>query len=190
MCYICIFLFCSTCIDIANDSICTNYRGNGSYLNYTSDSDMLFLESYITNYIKSNISSELCRDYLLTAVCATIYPICIENGTVRQLCSDQCEDILNDTCAQDAVDVIQYINERTGNPAINFTINCSNSLNFAELYLESSVCYGDCLSVSIVNDSDNNTSVSTDPPPTTMPTVPVPNMYVCGLNYIWMGCIL
>ena len=144
---------------------------------------MLFLESDIINYIKSNVTNELCRDYLLTAVCATIYPICIENDTVQQLCSEQCEDILNDMCMQDAADVTEYINEQMGDPAISFIINCSNSLNFAELYLESSVCYdnADCLSVSIVDDSDNNTSVSTDPPPTTMPTAPVPDTYVCGL---------
>ena len=80
-----------------------------------------------------------------------------------------------------------------GDPAISFAINCSNSLNFAELYLESSVCYDDdCLSVSIVDDSVNNTSVSTDPPPTTMPTVPVPDMYVCGLNdiiFAWVAFV-
>ena len=184
----CVFLFCSTCIDITNDSICTNYRGNGSYLNYTSEVDLLFLESDIINYIKSNISNKLCRDYLMTAVCATIYPVCIENDIVQQLCSEQCEDVLNDMCTQDALDVIEYINEQMGDPAISFAINCSNSLNFAELYLESSVCYDDdCLSVSIVDDSVNNTSVSTDPPPTTMPTVPVPDMYVCGLNVVLGG---
>ena len=135
---------------------------------------MLFLESDIIDYIESNFASELCRDYLMTAVCATIYPVCTENGTVQRLCSEQCEDILNDMCMQDAADVVQYINEQMGDPVINFTINCSNSLNFAELYLESSVCYDDdCLSVSIVDDS----SVSTDPP-TTMSTITVPDMYV------------
>ena len=120
----------------------------------------------------------------MVAVCATIYPICTENDTVQQLCSEQCEDVLNDMCMQDAVDVIEYINEWMGNPAINFTINCSNSLSFAELYLDSSVCYDDeCLSVSIVDDSNNNASASTNPPPTTMSTtpttqLPVPDMYV------------
>ena len=106
MCYTCVFLFCSTCIDIANDSICTDYRGNGSYLNYTSEVDILFLESDIINYIKSSISNGRCRDYLMTAVCVTIYPVCIENDTVQQLCSAQCEDILNDMCTQDASDIL------------------------------------------------------------------------------------
>ena len=177
MCYTCI-CFCSTCIEMANDSICTGYRGNGSYLNYTSDLDVLFLESDIIDYIESNITNEPCRDYLMVTVCATIYPVCTDNDTVQQLCSEECEDILNDMCMQEAVDVIEYINEWMGDSVVNFTLNCSNSLNFAELYLESPVCYDDddCLSISIVDDSDNNTdngtAVSTNPPPTTSTPTP------------------
>ena len=167
--------------------MCTDYRGNGSYLNYTGDIDILLLESDFVDYIESNITSELCRDYLITAVCATLYPVCTENGTVQLLCPEQCEDVLNDMCMQEAADVVEYINEWIGDPVVNFTLNCSNSLNFAELYLESTVCYDDnCLLILLDDDSNNSTGNSTSvptstptptPTPTVMPTtqVPIPN---------------
>ena len=67
------FYFCSTCIDIANNSvICTDYRGNGSYLNYTTDIDIMLLEADIIDYIESNIASDQCREFLMVAVCTTI----------------------------------------------------------------------------------------------------------------------
>lgn len=162
-----------------------DYRGNGSYLNYTSDIDLALLESDVFGYIEANIVSELCKDYLMVAVCATIYPMCTESDTIQQLCSEQCNDILNeDMCMQDAADVVEYINEQIGDPTINFTLDCSNSVNFAELYLESSVCYDDgCLSISIDGVSDNNIEITTSMPtdPTTiMPTtqLSIPEMYV------------
>lgn len=152
---------------------------------------MLFLESDVIDYIESNISSELCRDYLMVTVCNTIYPVCTENDTVKQLCSEDCA--LNEgMCTQESADVITYINEWMGDPVINFTLNCSNSLNFAELYLESSVCYdNDCLPISMVNGSDNYTgsgsSMPTSTPTTaTMPTtpIPIPDTYVHKLMFI------
>ena len=85
------FSFCSTCIDIAKNSvICTDYRGNGSYLNYTTDIDIMLLESDVINYIESNIASDQCREFLMVAVCTIIYPVCTEIGTVKRLCSEVC----------------------------------------------------------------------------------------------------
>ena len=138
------------------------------------------MESHFIDYIESNFTSELCRDSLMIAVCATIYPRCLESGVVQQLCSQQCEYILHDMCIEETQDVVEYINARMGNPVNNFTLNCSNSLNFAELHLESSVCYdNDCLSVSIVDDdSDNNTDDDASVSTTTMTQLPVTNMYV------------
>lgn len=182
------FSFFSTCIDIANDSvICTDYRGNGSYPNYTTDIDLLLLESDVFDYIESNITSDLCRDFLMVVVCATVYPVCTEDGSVQQLCSEEC--MLNEnTCAQEVADVMEYVNEWLGDPVINFTLNCSNSLDFVELYLESLVCYDDdCFSISIASDSDNSTDNSTSVPTSstdvTTPTtpLPIPDMYVCVL---------
>ena len=184
------FSFCSTCIDIANDSvICTDYRGNGSYLNYTTDIDILLLESDVIDYIESNIISDQCREFLMVAVCTIIYPVCTDSGTVQQLCSEKCA-LNENTCAQEVADIIEYINEWLGDPVINFTLNCSNSLEFVELYLESSVCYDDCLSISVVSDSDNNTdnatSVPTNSTVVTAPTMPlsIPDMYVCCEAYV------
>ena len=170
----------SACVDIARDSICIDYRGNESYLNYTSDVDIM--EADIIDYIESNFASELCRDSLMVAVCATIYPRCMENGVVQQLCSQQCEDVIYSVCIEDTQNIIEYINVQMGNPVHNFTLNCSNSLNFAELHLGSPVCYDNkCLSISRVDNSDNNTDVDASVSTTTSTTVtqlPVPNMYV------------
>ena len=184
------FSFCSTCIDIANNSvICTDYRGNGSYLNYTTDIDIMLLESDVIDYIESNIASDQCREFLMVAVCTIIYPVCTEIGTVKRLCSEECA--LNEkTCAQEVTDVSVYLNEWLVDPAINFTINCSNSLDFVERYLESSVCYDDCFSMSIASDSDNSTDNATSVPLNsiiiTTPTtpLPIPDMYVCCEEYV------
>lgn len=181
--------------------MCTDYRGNGSYLNYTSNIDMLLLELNITDYIESNVTNELCREYIMVVVCATIYPVCRQDGVVQQLCSEECDTVISeDMCVEDVANVTAYVNELIGDPTIHFTINCSNTLEFAEQYLESSVCSDDddCFSASMVGNSDNNTEGSatmpSDPPTnttmntttttastTTMPTtqLSIPDMYVC-----------
>ena len=149
----------------------------------------MLLESDVIDYIESNIASDQCREFLMIAVCTIIYPVCTEIGTVKRLCSEECA--LNEkTCAQEVTDVSVYLNEWLVDPAINFIINCSNSLDFVERYLESSVCYDDCFSMSIVSDSDNSTNNATSVPLNsiiiTTPTtpLPIPDMYVCCEEYV------
>jgi len=103
------------------------------------------------NYIDIHVINQYCRNYLKTALCVTIYPPC--DGGVQKLCSEECDSLLNSgICSDDTVNLIEHVNNLTSNPFINFTINCSNSLQFSSLFLNIS-CYADnCVYITDIAD--------------------------------------
>jgi len=102
------------------------------------------------NYIEENIINQYCRNYLKAALCATIYPPCnvSNNGSVQRLCPEACESLLNNsTCSSDTTHIIEFVSNEIADPAINFTIDCSDSLSFANTFLNTSICYDNCISI-------------------------------------------
>ena len=131
-----------------SNSSCTNYE---NYFQYTEDVDLLQLEFKAMNYIEENVTNQYCRNYLKAALYVTIYPPCnvSNNGSVQRLCPGQCDSLLNNsTCSSDTINVGEFISSQILDPTINFTIDCSNSLSFANIFLNTSVCYSDkCISI-------------------------------------------
>ena len=129
-------------------SSCTSYS---SYLNYTTDIDLIQLEIIAMSYIDGNVTNQYCRNYLKTALCVTIYPPC--DGGVQRLCSEECDSLLNSgTCSTDTVNLIEHVNSFISNPLINFSINCSDSLQFSSSFKNIS-CYGnDCIYITNAGD--------------------------------------
>ena len=102
-------------------------------------------------YIEENVTNQYCRNYLKAAICVILYPPCnaSNNGSVQRLCPQQCESLLiNSTCSLDTTNVIDFVSSQIADPITNFTINCSNSLSFANMFLNTSVyCDNDCISI-------------------------------------------
>ena len=132
-----------------SNSSCTNYE---TYFKYTEDVDLLQLEFKAMNYIEENVSNQYCRNYLKAALCVTIYPPCnnvSNNASVQRLCPGECDSLLNSsTCSSDTTNVVGVLSSQIADPFINFTINCSNSLSFANMFLNTSTCYdNNCISI-------------------------------------------
>ena len=143
-----IFLFECSCIFVPDNSSCTNYD---TYLNYTNDIDLMQLEISAMNYIDTHVTNQYCRNYLKTALCVTIYPPC--DGGVQRLCSEECDSLLNSgTCSNDTVNLIEHLNNFTLHP---FTINCSNSLQLTELFVNGSCSSKACVSLSELSNVPN-----------------------------------
>ena len=119
------------------------------YFKYTEDIDLLELEFKAMNYIKESVDNQYCRNYLMAALCMTIYPPCTNNASVQRLCPGECDSLLNSsTCSSNTTNLIKYLSSQIENPLINFTINCSNSLSFANMFLNTSTCYDStCISI-------------------------------------------
>ena len=130
--------------------------------------DLAELESYVINYLETNITNEICRDYLKVAVCITIYPPCTDNGTiVEQLCSENCDTLFNEgTCAQETTSVVEVVNDFLADPMIEFTFNCPNTSSFVEAYLNTSLCQ--CEQCFVMSSTVNNSTNDS----TTTPAVP------------------
>ena len=103
------------------------------------------------NYIEENVTNQYCRNYLRAALCVTIYPPCnvSNNGSVQRLCPEECNSLLyNTTCSSDTEDIINFISSEVADLVIDFTIDCSDSLNFASMFLNGSFCHLDnCVSI-------------------------------------------
>ena len=103
------------------------------------------------DYIEENVTNQYCRNYLKAALCVTIYPPCdiSSNGSIQRLCPGQCDSLLNNSsCSSDTEDVTEFISSEMGDPVINFTIDCSNSLSFANTFLNMSLCStNSCISI-------------------------------------------
>ena len=115
--------------------------------------DLLQLEFEAMNYIEANVRNQYCRNYLKAALCATVYPPCdnVSNNTIsaQRLCPGECDSLLNSsTCSSDTTNLVEFLSSQITNPNINFTINCSNSLTFANMFLNTSICYdNNCTSI-------------------------------------------
>ena len=137
-----------SCVIISSNSSCTNYD---TYFQYTEDVDLLDLEFKAMNYIEMNVTNPYCRNYLKTALCVTIYPPCnvSNNGSIQRLCSGECNSLLsNSECISDTEGVIKFISSEMVGPITTFTIDCSNSLSFANTFLNTSICHtGSCISI-------------------------------------------
>ena len=103
------------------------------------------------NYVEKNVANQYCRNYLKAALCFTIYPPCnvSNNGSVQRLCPGECNSLLNDSaCSSDTEDVIEFISSEMLDPSISFTIDCSDSLSFANMFLNTSFCHtNSCVSI-------------------------------------------
>ena len=103
------------------------------------------------NYIEENVTNQYCRNYLKAALCVTIYPPCnvSNNGSVQKLCPESCDSLLNNsTCSSDAESLSDFISNEMVDPVINFNIDCSDSLSFANMFSNTSICYTDsCISI-------------------------------------------
>ena len=145
--------FCSSCASMPSNSSCAIHE---MYFNYTDYVDLLELEFKAMNYIEENVDNQYCRNYLKTALCVTVYPPCSNisnNASVQRLCPEECNSLLNSfTCSSDTTNLVEFLSDQTANP-INFTINCSNSLSFANMFLNTSICY-DSTCTSILNNSE------------------------------------
>ena len=121
------------------------------YFKYTDDVDLLQLEFEAMEFINENVSNQHCRKYLKAALCATIYPPCniSNNASVYILCPRECDSLLNSsTCSSDTTSVTEFMSSLIEDLEINFTISCSNSLSFANMFLNTSTCYcDDCISI-------------------------------------------
>ena len=103
-------------------------------------------------FIEEDVSNQYCRNYLKAVLCTTIYPPCnISNNasSVHILCPEQCYSLLNSsTCSSDTANVIEFVSSLIEDLEINFTISCSDSLSFANMFLNTSICYSDdCISI-------------------------------------------
>ena len=121
------------------------------YFKYTEDIDLLQLELEAMEFIEENVSNQYCRNYLKAALCATIYPPCniSNNAGVHILCPGECDSLLNSsTCSSDTTNLTEFVSSLMDNLEINFAISCSNSLSFANMFLNVSICYHDvCISI-------------------------------------------
>ena len=121
------------------------------YFKYTDDVDLLQLEFEAMEFIDENVSNQYCRNYLKAALCATIYPPCniSNNASVNILCPGECDSLLNSsTCSSDTTNVSEFVSSLTKDLEINFTISCTNSLSFANMFLNAPTCYhNDCISI-------------------------------------------
>ena len=131
-----------------SNSLCTYAE---KYINYTEDIDLLELEFKAMNYIEQNVTNRYCRNYLKVALCVTIYPPCnvSNNGSVQRLCPGECDSLLNNSsCLSDTKGVTKFISSEMRDPVVNFTIDCSNSLSFANRLLNTSICStNSCISI-------------------------------------------
>ena len=132
-----------------NNSSCTKY---GTYFRYTESIDLLQLELNAMNYIKENVTNQYCRNYLRMALCVTVYPPCKgfnDSSGVQRICSEQCDTLLKDSkCSSETEDIITFISSEMIDPVANFTINCSDLLSFAKVFLNTSLCHtDDCFSI-------------------------------------------
>ena len=121
------------------------------YFKYTDDVDLLQLEFEAMEFIDENVSNQYCRNYLKAALCATIYPPCniSNNASVHILCPGECDSLLNSsTCSSDTTNVSEFVSSLTKDLEINFTISCTNSLSFANMFLNTPISYhDDCISI-------------------------------------------
>ena len=122
------------------------------YFKYTEDVDLLWLEFEAMEFIEENVINQYCRNYLKAAICATIYPPCniSNNASVHILCPGECDSLLNSSmCSSDTINVTEFLSSLIEDLGINFTISCSNSFSFANMFLNSSsTCYhNDCISI-------------------------------------------
>ena len=121
------------------------------YFKYTEDVDLLWLEFEAMEFIEENVSNQYCRNYLKTAICAIIYPPCniSNNASVHILCPEECDSLLNNsTCSSDTTSVNEFMSSLIEDLEINFTISCTNSFSFANMFLNSSAYYqNDCISI-------------------------------------------
>ena len=103
------------------------------------------------NYIKENVTNQYCKNYLRAGLCVTIYPPCnvSNNGSVQRLCPEECDSLLyNTACSSDTEDIINFISSEVADLVLDFTIECSDSLNFANMFLNGSFCKTDsCFSI-------------------------------------------
>ena len=105
-------------------------------------------------YIDAHVANQYCRNYLKTALCATIYPPC--DGGVQRLCSEECDGLLNSgTCSGDTVNLIEHVNSLILHPSIHFTINCSNSLQFSLSFLNTSCHTNSCVFITDTAETPN-----------------------------------
>ena len=125
-------VFCS-CISKPINSTCINHD---TYLYYTNEVNYLLqLENEAISFIEANITNRYCRNYIRAALCATIYPPC--NGSAQKLCPKECEVMLkNGECSSDTRHLTEYLSNHFN----NFTINCSNSLDFSSNILGAIPC--------------------------------------------------
>ena len=126
------FAFCS-CISKPINSTCIDHD---IYLNYTDDVEYLLqLENEAMNFIEANVTNQYCRNYIKAAVCVTLYPPC--NDGVQRLCFEECDNLLNSgECSSD----IRHLTNSLSEYFENFTVNCSNSLSFANIFLSTMPC--------------------------------------------------
>ena len=142
-------VLCHSCIQLPSASSCTYAE---RYFNYTPGNiDLLQLEFKAMNYIEENVTNQYCRNYLRAALCLTIYPPCnvSNNGSVQRLCPDSCDSLLNNSsCSSDTKDVTAFISSKMSDSFVNFTLDCSNSLSFANTFLRTSICStNSCISI-------------------------------------------
>ena len=145
--YLYVMVLCS-CTSIPSESLCTTYQ---NYFQYTKDIDLLQLEINAMNYIEETVTNHYCRNYLRTALCVTIYPPCniSNNGSVQRLCPEECYSLLyNTTCSSDTEGIINFLSNEMEDSIVDFTMDCSDSLNFAYMFLNKSLCKTDsCYSI-------------------------------------------
>ena len=144
-CYNWCDVFLYSCISKPRNTTCVTYD---AYLNYTNDVERLLqLEHEAMNYIEANVTNQYCRYYLKAALCATIYPPC-DDG-VQKLCSKECDSLLNKgACYYDKRYLIEHVANTVSNLFQNFTINCSNSLDFSSSFTSTKPCQSSkCISI-------------------------------------------
>ena len=141
-----IVIFVYSCIPKPRNSTCTSHD---IYLNYTDDIHYLLqLEYEAVNYIEANVTNQYCRNYLKAALCVTIYPPC-DNGVLK-LCSEECNELLNKgACSLDTKHFTEHATNVMSNSFITpFVINCTNSLDFSNKYLNEDPCQSSkCISL-------------------------------------------
>ena len=111
------------------------------------------------SYVEENVTNRYCRNYLKAALCMTIYPPCnvSNDDSVQRLCPDNCDSLLNNsTCSSDTEDVIEFVSSEMADPVITFTIDCSDSLSFANMFLNTSICStNSCIAISDIAEVPN-----------------------------------
>ena len=139
----CIQCFCFSCTSIPSNSSCANHE---MHFKYAENIDLLQLEFVTMEFIKENVSNQYCRNYLKVAVCVTIYPPCniSNNASVHILCPEECESLLySSACSSDTTSLTEFVTSLMENLEMNFTINCTNSLSFSNMFLNTTTCYHD-----------------------------------------------